>query len=372
MPTRFFLDWIPFSSPAIQTNLIKAGPIDIDTLFNTVNIKGTGRISAVGFALRLDGIFLFAIEYLREPSANESYWDSVKVADYLRRYTFQFNFLPPIGSRAAWIYHTPTRVEDLFSTAYSDRLRDLDIGLEVGHDSLVPLLVAVASDDMAIAAMRRLTGDPLRGEHLALLHLKAQMGRRKNEIHRMLLLQEEFENSKRGFRGEIPMALATSAGTCLLIGGSFAFYEIIFPTDLGVRKNAAELFSWITSIELSTLFSVVIGLAVVGILRVLHWWYMKSYRRRTFILTNGLIYFANCCQYAVSVSKMYERLGAERLERVLKRPLYGHNRSFEGVLEDLKTRLQHEQMRFRDLGIRYVFFASVLIFLARSLAVWGD
>src|SRR5256885_2065795 len=99
------------------------------------------------------------------------------------------------------------------------------------------------------------------------------------------------------------------------------------------------------------------ALTLFGALRMLYFRYMKSYRRRIFILTNGVIYFANCCQYGSCLTKMYERLGLDPdFLRVAKGPFYGHIRSFEGTVEELKVRLQHEQMRFRDLGVRYAFF----------------
>jgi hypothetical protein len=66
---------------------------------------------------------------------------------------------------------------------------------------------------------------------------------------------------------------------------------------------------------------------------------------------------------------MYERFSLRQARKgETASSIYAHTRTFEGVIEELKARLQHEQMRFRDLGIRYGLVAAVISLFAKMIA----
>src|SRR5262245_44817866 len=110
MVVRYFIDWSPFSSPAVQTIPITAGSVDPAQLQKARgNIVVPYRIEHIAYCLRLDGIFIFSIAYKAPPSKQLCYWDAAKIADYLRRFPFQFGFLPPLTRKSTWILHTPTQ-----------------------------------------------------------------------------------------------------------------------------------------------------------------------------------------------------------------------------------------------------------------------
>jgi hypothetical protein len=378
MTTYYFVDWVPFASPAIQTSPISAGNVDLKQLRKTVTLDWRGRIEEIAYCLRLDGIYLFAIRYAdnEHPSkGNNLYWDAKKISVFLRNQIFGFEFLPAFQHKAYWIYHAPTGMEDLAAPEYNNHCAKAGVTLtppayiDATTPPLQALLTTIANNDAALCLARRLTNHKLRRDHFACLHLKSSMGRQRNEIEQMIQDQIRYEASNRGLRGAITMTLGAMLIIMAIVLVPFLVYEIATSGGIGIRSVAAEIWGSLRQAPAPYLVAAFILMIGFGMLRVPYWWYEKSYKKRSFIFTNGLIYFANCCQFGASVSKLYEKVGSAALVRAaVGRDFYSHSRSFEGTIEDLKARLQNEQTKVRDTGIRYAVAFAVISFLARMIA----
>lgn len=347
METRYFLDWAPFTTAAVQTLPIKSGVLAADEI-ELANIK-SADIAEVAYVLRLDGIFIFAITYATEPSPTAVYWHAAKLSSHLRRITFGMLHLPPFESRIAWLFHTPTHVEDLGAATY---LRKLGIPKEWrGYSAATPheRLVAIADNYIAIAAMCRRTDDPLRARHTALLHLKSQMGRRRNVLGAAFREQDDFV--RKAIPGLVWSSLLTLlvvvVGLPLLAYAILQAFEVSFYADFvrfAVHLQTLNRWSWTNVLLLALL---------LPCFRVSWWWYSKSYKRQVFLLSTAAMYFSSCCQYGAVVSRLYERVDKNAPDQhSLNGPFYPHTRSFEGAVEDYKLMLQLEHMRLRDYGIQ--------------------
>ena len=369
MTTRYFLDWAPFASPAVQTHPIKADTLAPDEI-ELASIKAAGIVE-VAYVLRLDGTFLFAITYKAEPLANDVYWHSTKLSCYLRRMTFGMSYLPPFENRLTRLFHTPTHIEDLGAATFYDRLRKLGVPDEwPGYSATTPRarLLAIADSHIAMAAMRRRTDHELRAPHTALLHLKSQMGRRRNIIDTAFRDQKAFEKKK------IPQILVYSLlGLIASVGGLLLLmlaYLIVESNEASPSTDLVRFVVHLHTLNRWSWTSILLIALLLAWLRMSWWWYGNAYKPRLFILNNAAIYFSNCCQYGAVVSRLYERVDKELadpgpLKKVpnpdgLRGPFYPHSRSFEGAVEDYKLKLQHEQTRLRDHGIKLTAISIVV------------
>jgi hypothetical protein len=360
MTTRYFLDWAPFASPAVQTHPIKAGTLAPDEI-ELAKIKTTD-ILEVAYVLRLDGTYIFAITYKSGALSTDVYWHSTKLSHYLRRITFGMSYLPPFENRLTRLFHTPTHVEDVGAAAYFDRLRKLGVPEEwPGYGAATPSarLLAIADNHIAMAAMRRRTDHELRATHTALLHLKSQMGRRRNIIDTALREHKNFE--KRNVPWVLGYSLfalmASVAGLLLLV----LVYLIVEPNEVSLSTDLVRFIVHLHTLNRWSWTNILLLALLLAWLTMLWWWYRTAYKPRLHLLNNAAIYFSNCCQYGAVVSRLYERVD-KTLQHLgsLKGPFYPHTRSFEGAVEDYKLKLQHEQTRLRDHGIKFTAISIVI------------
>lgn len=378
MGTYYFIDWAPFASPAIQSNPIVAGQLNGTKLSKAVKHTRQGKIEEIAYCLRLDGIYLFAIRYAdsEHPTKGRNlFWDAKKISVYLRNEIFGFSFLPSFEHKAYWIYHEPSGIEDLGAPEFAKHIEKMGITLtdppsvEPTTPPLKAQLMRIANDDAALCLLRRATNDKLRREHFACLHLKSLMGRQRNELELMIRNQFVYEERNRGLKGTFTMTLGALIIIAAILLVPFVVYEVVTTEGIGIRAIAREIWASIRQVPAQYLVAATVLMTGFGMLRVPYWWYEKSYKRRSFIFTNGLIYFANCCQFGATVSKMYEKVGGiPGMRSKIGRDFYAHSRSFEGTIEDLKVRLLNEQTKVRDTGIRYAVAFAVISFLARMIA----
>jgi hypothetical protein len=196
----FFLDWVPFSSPAIQTIPISLGTVIKTELPSFFGSRRKNPVESVSYCLRLDGIFLFSLSYNGTPESKQVYWDSIKIASFLRRSIFKFDFLPEAGTRQAWLHHSPTRIEDITTSEFSRRTESNETH-PLSLSELADYLAVICRNDFTLCSILRYSENPVRKEHFACLHLKSQMGRRKNELEREFQDQLAYEDSNRSWRG---------------------------------------------------------------------------------------------------------------------------------------------------------------------------
>ncbi|HRD76311.1 MAG TPA: hypothetical protein PK264_10270 [Hyphomicrobiaceae bacterium] len=406
---------MPVSSAAIQSFLVRRGTVAPEPIRHGLDVQsrpsrfrspralrnlrlgltqlGVGpEIIAFSYCWRADGILLYAVEYDGEPDLWIRDLDRTRIADHIAQKILPFGYLPSRGyaaiqarERGLWalgtIAHIPSRSENLRSADLHRRLNDLKISID-RQAPLIDLLTAFATSDKALCEVRRLPRDDKanetdvgsvgtsRDKHFALLHLRGRMGTRKNELERVLDVVNGRERSSHYLN--VPWLPICIVAACIALASVLDY--MLPENDPGLVSDslgswAAQQWSLLGS---SRFRSFLIGGLTLGAIGHFYFWYLNFYRKRLALLTSGVVYFNNTVTYSATVNALYAKY-ARDLETSLAgaaRPtdfpeLATVTRSFEGVIDELKARVQHEQMKCRDRSIGYAVVAAAAAFVGK-------
>jgi hypothetical protein len=411
----FYLDWLPVASPAIQSFLVKRGSFEPEPIvFGNHPLSRPSRfrsrralrnlkpgisqlgvepaIKTIAYCWRADGILLYAVEYEGEPAKWIRDLDRTRIADHIAQKLLPFVYLPSRGNAAAheserglWalgsVAHIPSRAENLRSADLSSRLTDLNISINL-REPLLDLLTAFANSDTALCEIRRLPREDkstetnagsvgtLRDKHFALLHLRGRMGTRKNELEGLL----DFVNGRERSSHDLNVPWLPICIVAFCIGSASVFDFTLPENDPG--RSIDSLSSWAEyqwSVLGSSRFrSFLVGGLTIGAIGHFYFWYEHFYRKRLALLTSAVVYFNNAVTYSATVNALYAKYtrhmdtslaGAPRPKNF---PEFANvTRSFEGIIDELKARVQHEQMKCRDRSIGYAVVAAAAAFVGK-------
>ena len=377
MREAIFVDWLPYSSAAIQTNVIQAGSIPKNIIDK---VGSPNKLSSVCYALRLDGLFVFWVVYESDvpdsPSEISGIIDDGNVvSELLRKEEFDTILEHPRMDQVGRLLHGAVLVEDLFSGRFNNRLSNYganSIGnvRPTSNADRLSFLKQLCNSDLHVALICRHSPDPLKSEHFACLYLKAMMGSAKTRAQsRLETLKYQQEVKNKNFKYSIIALLMFSIITTLALSIFFVVSELsLREGSLLLKWNMDVLANDIITMQNFRFF--LISIAFSGALATFYYIWTLIFRvhaPRMRILVMGISYLAECSEYSSGVSKLYEvvNLSGGRSGRIY----HVHQRGFVGAIEELNVLLKDEATKSYNEGVVAVLIFAALTFFTTILSL---
>ncbi len=375
-----FIDWIPFATSAIQTNVIKWGKIAGSP---SEKLFGSYPIAGAVWVLRLDGVLMITAQFRDEFKSIDAQTSiGNALSDHVRRTVLRQKFSALRTDKKGRIIHKVVVCEDAWEPAYGKRLQSMGLTSPLAAtrpdtlDGWLEQLKVLAGDNKCLAMLDRKTIASVAalgsaGEHYALLYLKSLMGTRRDWLYSTGLteIRKREETNSHYLPASFLMFLLKLVAILLI----FTVWVSLRHDVLSVGNQSSSpptVWSKLAAAlsDLDTVKKLVSYMFLAGAITIflsLFLYYRSSYRRRVKLFSNAISYFSICNPYSIGIASIYKEVNDSQGNNPI---FHVHNRGFEGVIEDLKIRLQNEHMRLRDFGLLASLAAAILAVIGRFIA----